>query len=157
MQQDLAASPDRTLTVSRLVDAPRDLVFSVFTEPGHIDRWWGPNGFRNETHGMEFAQGGLWRYTMHGPDGKDWPNWIRYTLIERPVRIVYHHGGEMNEPAHFEGRITFEEKGSQTLVTLSLVFPTAEARDATLKYGAVEGGNQTLARLAAYVEERRRA
>ncbi len=144
------ADQTRMIEVSRLIDAPRDLVFEVFTTPGHIDQWWGPDGFRNETHEMEFRQGGIWRYTMHGPDGKAWPNWIRYRLIERPVRLVYDHGGELGEPAHFEGQITFEAKGERTLVTLTLLFPTTEARDATLKFGAVEGGKQTLARLDGY-------
>lgn len=152
MSTTLSTDPSRVLEVSRLVSAPRDLVFEVFTTPGHIDQWWGPDGFRNETHEMDFSVGGLWRYTMHGPDGKAWPNWIRYRLIERPVRLVYDHGGEMGEPAHFEGQITLEETGGQTLVTLRLVFPTAEARDATLRFGAVEGGNQTLARLDAYAK-----
>lgn len=157
MTSDSHHDPSRTLEVSRLINAPRELVFTVFSEPGHIDAWWGPNGFRNETHEMDFAVGGLWRYTMHGPDGKDWPNWIRYTLIEKPSRIAYQHGGEMSEPAHFEGEIRFEEKDRQTLVTLRLIFPSAQARDATLKFGAVEGGQQTLARLGAYAEDMERA
>lgn len=144
--------PSRSLEMTRLVNAPRELVFEVLTKPEHIDKWWGPDGFRNETHEMDFSVGGLWRYTMHGPDGKDWPNWIRYKLIERPVRIVYDHGGEISDPAHFEGAITLLEEGGKTRVILSLQFPTTEARDATLKYGAVEGGNQTLAHLAAYAE-----
>lgn len=153
MTHDLQPDPTCMIEVSRLVKAARELIFTVFSEPGHIDAWWGPNGFRNETHEMAFVEGGLWRYTMHGPDGKDWPNWIRYTSIEKPVRIAYQHGGEMHEPAHFDGEIRFEEQDGQTLVTLRLIFPSAEARDATLKFGAVEGGQQTLARLAAYAEE----
>ncbi len=87
--------PERTIEITRLVRAPRELVFAAFTDPAHIDQWWGPDGFRNETHEMDFSEGGLWRYTMHGPDGKAWPNWIRYTTIRRPERIEYDHGGEM--------------------------------------------------------------
>lgn len=149
------ADPTRTLEVSRLVNAPRDLVFTVLSDPHHIDQWWGPDGFRNETHEMEFAEGGVWRYTMHGPDGKAWPNWIRYRAIHKPGRITYEHGAEIGEPAHFDGEITLEEKGAQTLVTLTLVFPSKEARDATLKFGAVEGGKQTLARLDIYAADLR--
>jgi uncharacterized protein YndB with AHSA1/START domain len=148
----MTATPDpaRILEVDRLVAAPIDLVFRVFTEPHHIDQWWGPDGFRNETHEMDFSVGGLWRYTMHGPDGKDWPNWIRYQDITPPTRIAYQHGGEMGEVAHFDGVITLHSEGDKTRVTITLIFPTPEARDATLKFGAVEGGRQTLARLDVY-------
>ena len=145
--------PSRTITLSRLVDAPRDLVFKVFTQAKHIDAWWGPDGFRNETHEMGFFPGGLWRYTMHGPDGKEWANWIRYKTITPPELIVYDHGGEIGEPAMFEGCIYLEAQGSKTLVTLSLFFPSTEARDATVKFGAVEGGEQNLARLDAYMQK----
>lgn len=141
----------RTLEVSRLLSAPRERVFEVFTAPGHIDQWWGPDGFRNETHSMDFSVGGLWHYTMHGPDGKAWPNWIRYRTIERPLRITYEHGAELGEPAHFEGEITFEDMGAQTRITLRLVFPEIEAARAARSFGAIAGGEQTLARLEAYV------
>lgn len=142
--------PARILRVERLVGAPVDLVFEMFTDARHLDAWWGPDGFRNETHELDFSVGGLWRYTMHGPDGKDWPNWIRYREITQPTRIAYEHGGEMGEAAHFDGIITLDAEGAETRVTLTLIFQTTEARDATLKFGAVDGGNQTLARLDAY-------
>jgi uncharacterized protein YndB with AHSA1/START domain len=149
--------PSRILEVERLVAAPIDLVFEMFADARHLDAWWGPDGFQNETHEIEFSVGGFWRYTMHGPDGKDWPNWIRYQDIAPPTRIAYEHGGEMGEPAHFDGIITLRDEGEQTRVILTLVFPTQEARDATFKFGAVEGGKQTLARLAAYARERHAA
>lgn len=145
------ADPNRTLSVSRLISAPPERVFRMFSTAEHLDAWWGPDGFTNETHEMDFSVGGLWRYTMHGPDGKAWPNWIRYREISPPTRLVYDHGAEIGEPAHFEGEIRFEAEGDKTRVTLTLLFPTPEARDATLKFGAVDGGNQTLAKLDAYV------
>jgi uncharacterized protein YndB with AHSA1/START domain len=144
--------PSKTIEVARLVNAPRELVFKMFTEAKHIDAWWGPEGFRNETHEMGFFVGGLWRYTMHGPDGKPWPNWIKYKVITPPELIIYDHGGEIGEPAHFEGSTSFEAQGGKTLVTLRLLFPSVEARDATIKFGAVQGGEQTLARLAGHAE-----
>ncbi|MGL4490200.1 MAG: SRPBCC domain-containing protein [Rhizobiaceae bacterium] len=149
--------PARTIEVSRLINAPRDLVFKMFTEAKHIDAWWGPNGFRNETHEMNFFVGGIWRYTMHGPDGKDWPNWIKYKVIKPPELMVYDHGEEIGGPAHFEGNITFEVQGEMTFVTLRLLFPSAEIRDATIKFGAVEGGEQTLARLENHVAAQEQA
>ena len=141
---------NRIITVDRLIAAPPDLVFKMLTEARHLDKWWGPDGFITETHEMDFSVGGLRRYTKHGLD-KDWPNWIRYKEISPPSRIAYDHGAELGEPAWFEGAITLEAEGDATRITITLTFPTAEAREATLKYGAVEGGKQTLARLDAYV------
>jgi uncharacterized protein YndB with AHSA1/START domain len=141
----------RTIEISRLIDAPRALVFEVFTNPKHIDAWWGPEGFRNETHAMKFEQGGLWHYTMHGPDGKDWPNWIKYNTIIPNEKLAYDHGGELNEPAHFSGEIRFADEAGKTRVTLCLLLPSVEDKEAKVKFGAVQGGEQTLARLDKYV------
>jgi len=143
--------PSKIIRIERVINAPPVLVFEALSDPKHLDAWWGPNGFTNETHEMTFEVGGLWRYTMHGPDGKDWPNWIRYSEITAPTRIAYEHGGEMSEPAHFNGLITLDDENGQTRISLILVFPTTEARDATFKYGAVEGGEQTLAKLDRFV------
>ncbi|AQZ51719.1 SRPBCC family protein [Martelella mediterranea] len=142
--------PARIIRLERVMDAPRELVFKALSDEKHLDQWWGPEGFVNETHAMDFSVGGLWHYTMHGPDGKDWPNWIRYTEITPPARIAYDHGGERGEPAHFRGLILLEDEGGKTRVSLILIFETVEARDATLEFGAVEGGRQTLAKLDAY-------
>jgi uncharacterized protein YndB with AHSA1/START domain len=147
--------PARILRVERVIAAPRELVFEAFSDASHLDQWGGPDGFVNETHEMDFSVGGLWRYTMHGPDGKDWPNWIRYTEIDPPRRIAYHHGGELDEPAHFDGVISFAETEGGTKVSLVLIFPDTKARDAVLEFGAVEGGEQTLAKLDRYVTRRR--
>jgi len=58
---------------SRLLDAPRELVFSAFTDPKHLAQWWGPDGFTTTTHSFEFRTGGVWRFVMHGPDGRTRP------------------------------------------------------------------------------------
>jgi uncharacterized protein YndB with AHSA1/START domain len=73
---------------SRLLHAPRELVFSAFTDPRHLAQWWGPNGFTTTTHSFEFRPGGVWRFVMHGPDGRDYQNRITYDEIVRPERIV---------------------------------------------------------------------
>ena len=79
---------------SRLLDAPRELVFSVFTGPRHLAQWWGPNGFTTTTRNFDFRPGGEWRFVMHGPDGRNYQNCITYEEIIRPGRIVCRHGGE---------------------------------------------------------------
>lgn len=142
---------DRELVIERVFDAPRELVWKAWTEPAHVDKWWGPNGFRNETASMDFRVGGEWRYVMHGPDGKDWPNWIRYEEISKPERLVYSHGGGESDVPHFHVTVTFAVEGKRTRVVMRSVFPSAEALAEVKKFGAVEGGQQTLARLAGYL------
>ena len=100
---------------------------------------------------MQFEEGGIWHYTMHGPDGKDWPNWIGYKRIVPNELLTYDHGGELNEPAHFTGEIRFADEAGKTRVTLSLLLPSVEDKEAKVKFGAVQGGEQTLSRLDAYV------
>ena len=74
----------REIVVSRLIDGPQELVFEAFTDPAHLDRWYGPNGFTITTHAFELRPGGTWDFTMHGPDGTDYPNWIECLEIAPP-------------------------------------------------------------------------
>lgn len=143
---------DREIVTTRLYDAPRDLVFGAWTDPEHIGQWWGPNGFTTTVHEMDVRPGGLWRFMMHGPDGTDFPNRVAYEEVVRPERLVYMHGSDA-EPEVFHVTVTFADEGGKTRLTLRSVFPTAEALAAVMKFGAVEGAHQTLARLAAYLDE----
>ncbi|HMQ75729.1 MAG TPA: SRPBCC domain-containing protein [Flavobacteriales bacterium] len=141
---------DREIIITRSLRAPQALVWKACMEPGHIDRWWGPDGFTNRTRRMDFRVGGEWEYTMTGPDGTVWPNLITYRGIEPVSRIAYDHGDPEN-PRQFEAELCFEAKDGGTLVTLRTVFPTREARDLVVeRYGAIEGGKQTLAHLDEY-------
>ena len=147
---------DREITLTRHINAPRALVWQACSEPEHIDRWWGPDGFTNRTVRMDFRVGGEWEYTMTGPDGKVWPNLITYRAIAPISRIAYDHG-EPGNPKQFESELRFEEQDGGTLVTLRSIFPTKQARDYVVEhYGAIEGGRQTLARLAAYATQQHR-
>ena len=97
---DLASDP-RSIIGMREFDAPRDLVFSAWTDPKHLAQWWGPNGFTTTTHSFDFRAGGTWRFVMHGPDGRDYQNLITFEEVVRPERIVYRHGGAVGgEPVH---------------------------------------------------------
>jgi uncharacterized protein YndB with AHSA1/START domain len=154
MTADSTATADREVVITRLFDAPRDTVFSVWTDPAQVGIWWGPTGFTTTTHEMDVRPGGFWRYTMHGPDGRDWPNWIAYSEVARPERLVYAHGGSREE-AEFHVTVTFDEEDGKTRLTMRSLFPTAEARDFVVReHKAVEGGNQTLDRLAEYLRAR---
>lgn len=147
-----ADTSDREIVVSRIINAPRELVFQMFTDPAHVNEWWGPNGFTNTTYEMDVRAGGVWRYKMHGPDGTDYPNRIQYCEVVRPERLAYtHDADEGGDPAHaFEGEITFVEMDDRTQVNLHLICRSAAQRRGLAEFGAIEGGNQTLARLDAY-------
>lgn len=89
---------------------------------------------------------------MHAPDGSNYPNWITWREIARPERITLLHGESQDNPNAFDATLTFEDHGASTVVVMRTVFPTAELRDqAVEEFHAIEGGQQTLGRLAAYV------
>lgn len=149
-----SGTADREIVISRVVDAPRDLVFEAFTEVRHLSRWWGPEGFTTTTRAFEFREGGAWDFVMHGPDGTDYPEWISWTEIVRPERIALLHGTCRDDPDAFESVLTFASEGAATRLEMRTVFRTAELRDeAVERYHAIEGGRQTLGNLAAYVTE----
>jgi uncharacterized protein YndB with AHSA1/START domain len=150
---DLDTDP-RAIIGNRLLDAPRELVFSAFTDPRHLAQWWGPDGFTTTTHSFDFRPGGVWRFVMHGPDGRDYQNRITYEEIVPPERIVYRHGGgEDVEPVQFSQTLTFEDLGGdRTRLTWHGRFASAEERARVIKnYGADKGLSQTMARLVNYV------
>ena len=146
-----STTADREIVTTRLIDAPRELVFEAWTDPQHVAHWFGPNGFVTTTHAMDVRPGGVWRFTMRGPDGKDWPNVVTYEQVVPPERLVYLHGDE-TEPDMFHNTVTFDDQEGKTALTMRAVFKTAAARDFVARErGAVEGGQQTVSRLEQYV------
>jgi uncharacterized protein YndB with AHSA1/START domain len=155
MTEQDAGDEARTIVISRLYGAPRDLVFRAWTDPVHLERWWGPSGFSTKTSEFSMRAGGCWRHLMRGPDGTEYPNLSTYEEIVPSERIVYSLGtGLEGEAPIAHVTVTFEMQGGKTLLTMRLLFPTADARDHAVRtVGAIEGGNQTLARLAEYVRQ----
>ena len=142
----------RELVVTRVFDASRERVFDAFTDPRHIAEWWGPDGFTNTIHEMDVRPGGVWRFMMHGPDGVDYPNMIIYAEIVKPERLVFPHGEDGADlSAYFQATVTFEDLDGETRLTMRTLFSLAEERDSMVEFGALEGGNQTLGRLAAFL------
>jgi uncharacterized protein YndB with AHSA1/START domain len=161
---------DRELVFTRVFNAPRDLVFKVWTDPKHIVEWWGPRGFTTESLDMDVRPGGHWRLIMHGPDGVDYRNRIVYLEVVKPERLVYKHTGNAEEdedeeegkegkeakdrmkPVGFHVTVTFEEAGGSTKLTMRMLFESAGERDDVVtKYGADKGAVQTLDRLAEHL------
>ncbi|MET7732013.1 SRPBCC family protein [Streptomyces sp. NPDC005402] len=148
------ATADREIVMSRVISAPRELVFEAFTQVRHLSRWWGPEGFSTTTRSFEFRVGGAWDFVMHGPDGTDYQEWITWREIVPSERIALLHGESRDDPNAFESVLAFEPAGDETRIVMRTVFPTKELRDeAVEKYHAIEGGRQTLRNLAAYVAE----
>jgi uncharacterized protein YndB with AHSA1/START domain len=143
---------DREVVITRVLDAPRELVWEAWTNPKHADKWWGPNGFVTTTESMDFRVGGEWRYLMIGSDDTRYPNHQVFKEIIPPSILVCDHGD--GERVWFERTVTMEETNNGTLVTLRHLFPSKESRDEVVeKYGAIEGGKQHLAKLEAYIKK----
>jgi uncharacterized protein YndB with AHSA1/START domain len=146
---------DREIVITRVVHAPRELVWQAWTDPKHVVHWWGPRGFTTTIKKMDFRVGGVWEHVMHGPDGTDYPNKSVFKEIVPLERITYSHGGgrENGRGATFIATWTFETvEGNRTRLTGRMVFPDKDARDRVVRdYGAVEGGRQTLERAAEYL------
>ena len=148
-----ANTADREIRITRVFDAPPDVVFTLWTKPEHVARWWGPRGFTTTISEMDVRPGGTWRLVMRGPDGRDYRNRIIFVEVVKSERLVYKHSPEEgSEPVSFEVTVTFAEQEGKTAVTMLMLFPTAEARNFVVNtYHAIEGANQTLARLGEHL------
>jgi uncharacterized protein YndB with AHSA1/START domain len=145
---------EREMVVTRVLDAPRELVWEAWTDPVHISAWWGPEGFTTTTEVMDVRPGGRWVHVMHGPDGTDYPNLTVFHEVVKPERVVYtNSGGEEDGPeAQFRATVTFDEMGPRTRITMRAEFASAPSRDFVVKhFGAYEGAHQTLNRLARFL------
>ncbi len=143
-------SLDREIVIARVYDAPRALVFKMWTDPDHAMKWFGPKGFTCTLYEMEVRVGGRWRFDMTAPNGTVYPNRIEYLEIVPNERLLFDHGDDIdNDPKRFRVTITFDEQtDKKTVVTLRQLHPTKEQRDAGVGFGAVELGYQTLDKLA---------
>ncbi len=153
--EPVGSSSERDLVLHRDLDAPRVLVWAALTDPSHLANWWGPTGFITETHSYDLVPGGAWHMTMHGPDGRPYLNHAIFEEVEAPHRLVLRYvDAEGGERAMHNTTITLTELSpGRTRLTLAMRFPTAEARAVAVdQYGAVEGGRQTLGRLATFLE-----
>lgn len=136
------------IVISRRFNAPRDLVFEAWTQAEHLDRWMGPRGYTTTTQSFDFRVGGEWRYLMRHSEHGEFPNRTRYLEIVPNERLVYDlDSGVDGDTDVYRVTVTFVTVGAQTEVTMRTRFASEEALEAVKRFGAVEGGEQTLARL----------
>jgi uncharacterized protein YndB with AHSA1/START domain len=148
----LTGAVDRQIVISRLYQAPAEVVFDAWTQPDQVSQWWGPNGFSITIEHMDVSPRGEWRFTMHSPDDDDYPNLIVYAEIVRPERLVFARRAPGTDDPGFRATVTLDELMGMTALTLRSTFETADARDMVMKKNdAVDGGNQTLDRLGEYL------
>jgi uncharacterized protein YndB with AHSA1/START domain len=109
--------------IERVFDYPRERVFRAFSDPAVLARWWGPAGFSNTFKVFDFEPEGLWKFTMHGPDGVIYPNESVFQEIVKPERIVFDHTtGHL-----FRAIFAFAEQDGKTLVHWTMRFPSVDA------------------------------
>ncbi len=151
------STADREIVFTRVFDAPRRMVWEAWTDPKQLVLWWGPKGFTTTIEQMDVRADGVWKQVMHGPDGTDYPNKSVFTEVV-PLELLGYRlsGGKRGGPAvQFGMTATFEDDGDKTRITMRMVFASVEARDENVReYGSIEGGKQTLERLAEHLSAR---
>jgi len=148
-----AKNKPNELYITRVYDAPVKAVWDAWTDPKQVAQWWGPRGFTITTHRKDIRTGGYWDYTMHGPDGKDWPNKTTYLEVEKHARLVYDHGANDTQGPLFRVTVTFSENKGKTTMEMTMALPTAEAAAETKKFIKQAGGNSTWDRLAEFLNK----
>jgi uncharacterized protein YndB with AHSA1/START domain len=143
----------------RVFNAPRELVFQVFSDCKHLTHWWGPKDWALPVCEMDFRPGGVWLYCMRGPDGMESWGKATYQEIIEPERIVYSDAFVDGTGTPIEGTpemlitVTFEVMGGKTKLVSQTQFGSAEELNAVLEMGMVEGLSQTWDRLEEYLAE----
>jgi uncharacterized protein YndB with AHSA1/START domain len=148
-----AKNKPNELYITRIYDAPVKMVWEAWTDPAQVAKWWGPRGFTLTTHSKDLRVGGTWNYTMHGPDGVDYPNVTVYHEVEKYARLVYDHGGSADRPPLFRVTVNFTESKGKTKMDMTVSLATAEAAQEIKKFIKKAGGDSTWDRLAEYLDK----
>jgi uncharacterized protein YndB with AHSA1/START domain len=148
---------DREIVLARVINAPRDDVFAAWTDPEQLTAWFGPKDMTINTREIDIREGGSWRFDMIDADGVRYDNRMTFLRIERPRLIEVDHGSDKDDdPGKFRMLITLDEQADgKTVLTLRQMHPTRAQRDATIGFGAVEFGSQTLDKLADHLAARK--
>ena len=146
---------DREIVITRIFNAPRELVYEVWTKPEHVNKWWGPDGFTNTQKEMDLKPGGVWRFDMNG-HGMTFPNKIVFHEVLKNEKLTYTHSGDdnPNDPNIFDVTVLFEDVKDGTQLTMRTLFESAEEMKRVMsEFGASEGAVQHMNNLKLYIEE----
>lgn len=141
---------EREIVLSRVIDAPPQLVYRAWIEPQRMFQWFGPRGFRCEVREQPPAKvGAQWRFDMIAPDGQRWDSRMTFLEIIPNEKLVLDHGSDQDDdPSRFRMTVTFDKRGAdKTLLTLRQIHPSKARRAEIIEIGAVELGYQTLDKL----------
>ncbi|MEQ1691949.1 MAG: SRPBCC family protein [Gemmatimonas sp.] len=142
------------IRITRVYEAPVALVWDAWTDLAQVAQWWGPRGFTITTASKDLRPGGTWVYTMHGPDGTDWPNFTRYHVVEKHRRLVYDHGASSADAKPmFRVTVDFRDMGGRTELDMCMTLATTEEANQARANIKAHGGNSTWDRLAEYLEK----
>jgi uncharacterized protein YndB with AHSA1/START domain len=139
--------------LTRQYDAPLSAVWDAWNDPVQAAHWWGPRGFTITTHSKELKVGGMWHYTMHGPDGVNYVNKTRYLEVEHHKKLVYDHGGNDEKKPLFRVTVLFSESKGKTVMDMTMACPTAEDAVQTRGFIKKASGNSTWDRLGEYLDK----
>ena len=140
---------DREIVITRMFDAPRELVFKAYTDPALIPKWWGSP---TRVDKMDVSPGGVWRFVNRGQDGNEYAFNGVFREIVPPERLVQTFEFE-GAPGHgLVQTMTFEDQGGKTKLTITALFQSVEDRDGMLKTGMERGAVEGLDRLAELLE-----
>jgi uncharacterized protein YndB with AHSA1/START domain len=151
---------ERDLVMSRVFDAPRDIVFRAFSTSEALAQWWGPKGWTLPVSKLDFRPGGTWHYCMRGPAGEESWGLSTYDEIVEGARIVYTDAFSNAEGTVAEGMpqmqitIEFKDEDGKTRVTSRTEFASSEELKQVLDMGVVQGATETWDRLEAYLASR---
>lgn len=149
--QNLAEVAARTMVLTRVIRAPRAVVWGAWVNPQTLPAWWGPDGFTCQTDRIDLRTGGEWLFDMIGPDGTVYPNHHQYVEVQPESRISYTLLAGENGTRHADAWATFDDTDGSTTVTLGMVFSTMAEFQTARGFGAAELGLQTLGKLARFV------
>ncbi len=141
---------DREIRLTRILNAPVELVWEVWTKPEHITNWWGPNGFTNTIIRMDVQPEGEFSLVMHGPDGKDYKNESVFKEVVKYKKLVYEHASTPT----FIATIEFEAQGQKTSINWHMLFKSKEEFIHVVKtFKADEGLKQNVDKLEVYLNQ----
>ncbi|NJN58077.1 MAG: hypothetical protein HC879_11580 [Leptolyngbyaceae cyanobacterium SL_5_9] len=152
MLNQIDAQSDRQIVITRVFNAPRELVFRVWTETKHIEQWFGPKGFTTRVVENDLRPGGQWLYIMISPDGKEYPSKGVFREIVPPERVVAtdEFGEGIEEVLDIDlpqGMVTttlFEDLKGKTRLTIQIMHETVGDRHKHEEMGVIAGWNSSL-------------